>query len=285
MILENKKEKFFIEVLKEVNEAFQVFGMKAWLDSGILLKNTRGQKIFPSSDIDFGINVHDSDNIIEFANYLKKKDFLIRPTGNLPVIFEGLTISKRLNLNYEINVDLCIYYPLNNYLCRPNMHKPLKQSIKSQFLYILLNKTNLFLHKGFIKNNKFLKNSFIYLYFLISKVYFNYGVTSQFVIPKKYFHRYKKIKIENISFLLPEKAKKYVEWRYGKKWQVPDSNWRLNNGNMVILDNLKKYWIYYINSKYFPWIKLKLKNKKKTKSIFYFSEKELKSIRKSKIKF
>ena len=75
MILENKKEKFFIEVLKEVNEAFQVFGMKAWLDSGILLKNTRGQKIFPSSDIDFGINVHDSDNIIEFANYLKKKIF------------------------------------------------------------------------------------------------------------------------------------------------------------------------------------------------------------------
>ena len=48
-----------------------------------------------------------------------------------------------------------------------------------------------------------------------------------------------------------------------KKMASSDSNWRLNNGNMVILDNLKKYWIYYINSKYFPWIKLKLKNKKK----------------------
>ena len=116
---------------------------------------------------------------------MQRKGFLIRPIGNLPVIFEGLTISKRLNVNYQINVDLCIYYPLNNYLCRPNMHKPLKQSIKSKFLYILLNKINLFLHKGFIKKSNFLKNSFIYIYFLISKVYFNYGVTSQFVIPKK----------------------------------------------------------------------------------------------------
>ena len=76
----------------------------------------------------------------------------------------------------------------------------------------------------------------------------------------------------------------YVIWRYGNGWRTPNSNWRLNDGEMVILNNLKKYWAYYTNSKYYHWSKLKAKYKKNKNSIFYFSKKELKNIRKSKIK-
>lgn len=283
-MLESKKEKQFKSVLKEVNKTFNQFGMKVWLDSGILLKNTRGQKIFPSSDIDFGIHIKDTKRILEFAYFLKKKNFSIKPMGNLPLIFEGLTISKRLTQNYQVDIDLCIYYPVKNYFCRPNMHKPLKQSLRSKFLYILLHKINLFLHRKIIKENNILNNLFIFFYFYISKVYFNYGTTSQFIIPKKFFLKYKKVKIEKIFFNVPEKTREYVIWRYGKEWKTPNSNWRLNDGKMVILNNLKKYWIYYINSKYFHWSKLKVKYKQSKNSIFSFNQKEITSIRKSKIK-
>ena len=174
-------------------------------------------------------------------NFLQKKKFTVKPIGNLPLIFEGLTISKSLHLNNQVDIDLYIYYPVKNYFCRPNMHKPLKQSLISKFVYILLHKINLFLHKAVVKENNFFSNIFIFFYFCISKVYFNYGITSQFIIPKKFLNKYRKVKIENIIFLVPEKTREYLIWRYGNGWKTPNSNFRLNDGEMLVLNNLKKY--------------------------------------------
>lgn len=38
---------------------------------------------------------------------------------------------------------------------------------------------------------------------------------------------------------MPEKTKEYVIWSYGNGWRTPNCNWRLNDGEMVILNNLK----------------------------------------------
>ena len=47
------------------------------MDAGLLLKYSRGQNIFPSSDIDFGVKYTEYKNILLFSNYMKKMDILL----------------------------------------------------------------------------------------------------------------------------------------------------------------------------------------------------------------
>ena len=80
-----------------------------------------------------------------------------------------------------------------------------------------------------------------------------------------------------------------MEWRYGNDWKIPNKNWRLTDGNMVFLSNLKNYWNYfcsappYVRSEYLL-KKSKSKSKTNHKSIFSFDDIELEAMKKSKIK-
>ncbi len=255
------------------------------MDAGLLLKYSRGQNIFPSSDIDFGIEYKDYKNILLFAKYMKKKGYLVTTLGNTSVIFEGITLAKKDYKETNITVDIYIYYPIKNYLCRPNCHKPLKQSKLSILFFIIFNKLNILFNLNYYKKFSLVKKICRIVLVLYSKFYFQFSITSQFAIPKKIFKNFKNIKIYNEEILIPKNNIEYMQWRYGNKWKTPNKNWRLTDGNMVFLNNLKSYWKYFYVAPYFDksFFKNTISNSN-IRSIFKFDEIELKKIKASKIK-
>ena len=282
----------FIEVFKDINISLHKFNINAWMDAGLLLKYTRGQSLFPSSDIDFGVKPKDINKLLLFSKYMENRDYLVASTGNISVIFEGINLIKKIKDGKYISIDIHIYYPLENYFCRPNSHKPLKQSTISRNFFLIFNKLNIILSSKYLKKAFILNKLFKLIYFLYSKIYFHIAITTQFAIPKIYFENFIYVKIYNEKILIPKNNINYIEWRYGSNWLVPNKNWRLTDGNMLFLSNLKEYWFFFssaqtfIKSKHFK-DKYKTYNKEKSKtnkkSVFVFDDDELKIIRKSKI--
>ena len=288
MIIKNTKDKTkneFMATFKDINFYLKKYKIKAWMDAGLLLKYTRGQNLYPSSDIDFGVKSEDIRNIILFSNHMKKIGYLVTILGNTSVIFEGITIARKITDEHIITADIYIYYPLENYYCRPNSHKPLKQSYLATNLFRVFNKLNIISSLNFLKRFRIIKFFFNYIFFLYSKLYFQIAVTSQFAIPKNLLENFKNIKIDDEKILIPKNNIRYVEWRYGTDWKIPNKNWRLTDGNMVFLCNLKNYWHYFCSAP--PFLKSKYllkKSKGNHRSIFKFDDEELKFIKKSKIK-
>ena len=284
--IKNKREENFLSIFKDINTSLKTYKIKAWMDCGLLLKYSRGQDLFPSSDIDFGVKSEDIKKIFLFSNYMKEKGYFVTTIGNTSVIFEGITIKKKITENYFVTADIYIYYPLKNYLCRPNIHKPLKQSYLSRNLFRIFNKLNIILNINFLKNLYFLKKILSYIFFIYSKLYFQIVITSQFAIPKNLLDEFKDIKIHNEIILIPKNNIEYIKWRYGSHWNIPKKNWRLTDGNMVFLNNLKNYWNYFCVAPNFIKYDFSIKKSKiNSKSIFTFDDKELKIIKQSKIKY
>ena len=55
-----------------------------WLDAGALLKHTRGQNIYPSSDIDFGIRAEDRTTTFKIEKSLAERGYITSTIGELP---------------------------------------------------------------------------------------------------------------------------------------------------------------------------------------------------------
>ena len=287
MIIKNTKDKTkneFMATFKDINFYLKKYKIKAWMDAGLLLKYTRGQNLYPSSDIDFGVKSEDIRNIILFSNHMKKIGYLVTILGNTSVIFEGITIARKITDDHIITADIYIYYPLENYYCRPNSHKPLKQSYLATNLFRVFNKLNIISNLKFLKRFRIIKKIFNYIFFLYSKLYFQLAVTSQFAMPKNLLENFKNIKIDDEKILIPKNNIKYVEWRYGTDWKIPNKNWRLTDGNMVFICNLKNYWNFFCSAPFFEKsVYLFKKSKKNHKSIFSFDDIELDAMKKSKI--
>ena len=256
------------------------------MDAGLLLKYTRGQNIFPSSDIDFGIKSEDTKKLVLFSKYIKDQGYLVTTIGNTNVIFEGITIVKKYNQDQYITIDIYIYYDLYNHYCRPNSHKPIKQYYISRNLFRIFNKFNI------INNLKYYRDMYIigiilkYLSCIYSKIYFRVATTSQFAIPKNLLDSLKEVEIFGTIVFIPKNNIEYMCWRYGSKWKIPNKNWRLTDGKMLFLNNLKSYWSFYSSEPVFTNSKLSMnKNKTKTKikSIFLFNQNEIEIMKKSKI--
>ena len=281
--IKDKAEEYFITTLKEINFNLKKYKVDAWMDAGLLLKYSRGQNLYPSSDIDFGVKSGDIKNILFFTDCMKEKGYLVKALGNTSVIFEGLTIEKIINGHF-ITIDIYIYYPLGNYYCRPNIHKPLKQYYLATNLFRIFNKLNVILNSNFIKKHFLIKKLLHYIFLIYSKLYFQIAVTSQFAIPKNLLESFKNINIDDEIISIPKNNIKYMEWRYGTNWKIPNKNWRLTDGSMVFLCNLKNYWNYFYYSQPFVRSEYTLnKVKANTRSIFKFDDKELIAIKKSKI--
>ena len=283
--IKDNKKKDFIATFVDINSCLKKFKINAWMDAGLLLKYSREQHIYPSSDIDFGIKSTNLKNIILFSEHMKEKGYIVTTLGNTSVIFEGITLAKKISDNYFITADIYIYYFLGNYYCRPNSHKPLKQSYLAINLYRIFNKLNIILSSNFLKRYYLVKKLVNCIFFVYLKLYFQIAITSQFAVPKDLLKDFKNIKIYDETVLIPKENLKYMEWRYGANWQIPNKHWRLTDGNMVFLSNLRYFWDYFCSAPNFVKSVYSLKKSKTNqRSIFRFDDNELKIIKKSKIK-
>ena len=81
--IKDKTKNEFMLTFKDINFYLKKYKIKAWIDAGLLLKFTRGQNLYPSSDIDFGVKSEDIKNILLFSNHMKKIGYLVTILGNL----------------------------------------------------------------------------------------------------------------------------------------------------------------------------------------------------------
>jgi len=184
------------------------------MDAGLLLKYSRGQDIYPSSDIDFGIKSEDIKKLVLFSEFIKNKNYLVKTLGNTSVIFEGVTIVKKIQEDKFVSIDIYVYYPLGNYYCRPNSHKPLKQSYLSKNLFRVFNKMNTIINLDIFKGKYFVKKILKNIFYIFAKIYFRVAITSQFAIPKILFKNFRNIQIYGQMVSIPNNIQIYG-WRYG----------------------------------------------------------------------
>ena len=92
-------------------------------------------------------------------------------------------------------------------------------------MYIIFCKLNLFIKKATLKSKKKIRiyNFFLNIFLLF---YFRFTKTTQYVIPLEYLDKLKVIYIKRKKFLIPFQTLKYLEWRYGNNWKIPNKNWR-----------------------------------------------------------
>ena len=104
MFDQRSKEAKFFHVLHDVYDLIERENIDVWLDAGALLKNTRGQNIFPSSDIDFGIRAEDRQQQVKIEKSLAERGYITSTIGELPFFFEGLRAKKAFGLDYYISL-------------------------------------------------------------------------------------------------------------------------------------------------------------------------------------
>ena len=295
------KEAKFFDVLHDVYDLIERESIDVWLDAGALLKHTRGQNIYPSSDIDFGIKAEDRHQLVKIEKSLAERGYITGTIGELPFFFEGLTAKKASGLDYYVSIDVYVYYHHDNYFFRPNSHKPLKQNKVYALLFILLTKVARFHYRNKTNAIKHLDNISKFVFGCIAKVYFSCVQTTQFAIPEHFFHSMDKIRVNEKLLNAPKNVHKYLEWRYGSNWQRKNKNWRLTDGSMVFLGGLSSYRRSFLESPTAmsmgapksnldrPTIQLTQKSSNSSKtnnnSLFKFSKAEIAKLKRSQSKF
>ena len=63
------------KVFRELVDLFNSIPATIFLDCGVLLKFIRGDSIFPSSDIDFGVLASERFIVLKHLTYLKQRGF------------------------------------------------------------------------------------------------------------------------------------------------------------------------------------------------------------------
>ena len=242
------KEAKFFHVLHDVYDIIEKESIDVWLDAGALLKHTRGQNIYPSSDIDFGIRAEDRHQLVKIERSLAKQGYITSAIGELPFFFEGLRAKKAFRLDCYISVDVYVYYHHGNYYFRPNSHKPLKQNRAYALLFIFLVKAARLHFRSKTSAIKYLDNISKFVFNLIAKLYFSFAQTTQFAIPDNFFHSMDKIRVNGKLVNKPRDVQKYLEWRYGCNWKKRNKNWRLTDGSMVFLGGLSSYQRLFLES-------------------------------------
>lgn len=298
---QRSKEAKFFHVLHDVYDLIERESIDVWLDAGALLKHTRGQNIYPSSDIDFGIRANDRHQLVKIEKSLAERGYITSTIGELPFFFEGLKAKKAFGLNYYISIDIYVYYHHENYYFRPNSHKPLKQNKLYALLFIFLIKAARLHFRSKTNAIKYLDNISKFVFDWIAKLYFSFAQTTQFAIPDNFFHSMDKIEVKGKLLNTPKNVQKYLEWRYGANWQRRNKNWRLTDGNMVFLGGLSSYRRLFLESPTAMSMRAPISNldrstiqltrkngkssKTNTKSLFKFSEAEIATMKRAHSNF
>ena len=84
MFDQRSKEAKFFHVLHDVYDLIERENIDVWLDAGALLKHTRDQNIYPSSDIDFGIRAEDRQQLLKIEKSLAERGYITSTIGELP---------------------------------------------------------------------------------------------------------------------------------------------------------------------------------------------------------
>jgi len=223
MINENK----VVESLKKVKNILEKKDIDFWLDTGTLLGAIREKKFIQwDKDIDIGVFYKDIKKIKECFKELKNSGFEI-------FYFKIEKFIKILNSYCEIDLNL---YDIKegNAIKTYYIHNKIGRIIDylrwiltiDKIEYKKSNAPKKFTKKISMARKKspkiFLRPTNKILEILYRKIG---SKKVNIEIPKKFFTTLEDIKFYNLTFKIPNNTEKYLEYRYGKDWRVPNKNY------------------------------------------------------------
>lgn len=259
MILNNKNN-YLPEFLNKIFDILEKHNIHFWLEAGSLLKGIRDKTILNSSDLDLAATSKNTENILLALKELSTLGYNYKFNGGYPMLEDMVTIYLPQKINKIIHLDIYIYQESEKFYFRRSYHKPLANS-KSRYLFYLSKKIfNLRSYDIKLINNDKKKYFHFSIYKFFAKILFliyeYIGVTFWYIVPLKYFSKFKKFELHGRNFNIPVHSEKYLEFRYGNDWTSPIDRsvwfkeWK-NKNNILkkkkLRTNLeiKKYWIKF----------------------------------------
>ncbi len=221
------KEEDLIHSLETIKLILDEKKIDYWLDAGTLLGAIREKRFLPwDYDIDLGAWYQDIDRILKANENISKKNFEL-------IYFPLEKCIKILGNNSEIDINL--YEKKGTNATRKWYVNNKKGEILDYFRWVLKTKN------PELKRSKIPKKitRFIHIFCkiltkkireqLVKKIIDYYKKSGCKIItisiPIKYFTSLKEIKFYNLNIKAPTNSEKYLEFRYGKDWKIPNKDY------------------------------------------------------------
>ena len=272
------------DLLLTIDGIFKKNKIFFWLDQGTLLGAVRDKKIITGDkDIDLSMMYSDINKLIVAINQLKRIGYNIKIQKDLPVIDDLVQIYLKNDYKKKSknHIDINLYRRVGDSYVRCGIHESENKNAKR-----FLNVIRIISSNNYSPNNPLYKLIYKFPislrkkmgYFLL-KLYTNIFKSTTQSIPKYFFNSYKTINFLQKEFNIPKKDKDYLEFRFGKTWNIPNKGSR---SKWIWPNSMDKAVIYQkLNKIHFKIIKIcrkKLKNSskkvkvipKKGKKYFYY---------------
>lgn len=209
-----------------------------WLEGGTALSTYRDKKIFEwEHDIDLGLWFTDIDKLLNALECFIKDGAKVKIQKGLPFIdnIVQLYLSDKITgENPQINqIDFYLYKKKGDYAYMRWFNSPSgKYSSALKKYYLLMKKIVLPIKhsSGKMKYlNILIPKPIRCIFFrLLFHIYYCTGKCVYHVLPAEFFLQLKPIKLYNIQFNISKNTNNYLEYRYGKGWSKPDSDFNTN---------------------------------------------------------
>ena len=231
------KEERAIDTLRKLKKILDKNNINYWLDEGTLLGAVREKKLIEwDHDIDLSIWYTDLEKITPLFDEISK-------IGVEVCFFRGKKHIDLVDKGYKIDINL--YHLKDNKATRTwYAHNNLGR-ILDYFIWILYVKNAelitseipLIFTKIFVKlSNKlpaFINKKIIDILFSLYKKRGSESIIM--AVPSSFFMDLLPLEFYKMTFNVPKKTEKYLEYRYGKNWRIPkkDYNYTIDDQSIV----------------------------------------------------
>ena len=217
-----------IESLKKINNLFQKEEIDTWLDTGTLLGAVRNNGFIPwDTDIDIGEWHDDVKKIENIEDEIKKMGFNI-------AFFDFKDYIKIMNKHCEIDINL--YHKKRNLATRSWYINKRRTGKIIDYLLWLFSSENPVHKKSKVPRKitrkilplirKIPDKHRVKIYNVLEKIFLRIGSRQiDLCIPSDFFDELSDVDLYDIKFKAPSPTKKYLEFRYGSDWMIPNKNY------------------------------------------------------------
>ena len=223
----------FINLIFKTKKLFENKNITYWVDEGTLLGLVReGNIIDGDHDFDFSLKHNNLKSIIEVCQILESQGYKVKYQKGLPYVEDMIQVYlKNDNDMSNIHIDINIYYIDNGKALRRDLHYP--QSFIGKFL-VTMAKVLYRKEVDYLKSKNKIKAFIISLIpsnirkvlsYILMDIYIKFCTTVWHVVPEEFFKNFKEIEFHGHMFPIPQDYEKYLCFRYGVNWRIPDNNW------------------------------------------------------------